>query len=560
MVLNLTSENRSVKNNNTPNIKTTEISLNVKDQVLSTLVFDDIEFITFIRSNLSQIIIDKNTGKVDLSKFVFNKIKKYLEGEFHEYISHPNFKKIIMTELSLEWEYKIFFDEKIKKFELINITDDRRFKWISAKDVNILINNILNLQNEEDIEQFLNEVIYWVDISIEKYIWEWFNHYIFWLIHNKIKLIIEKKDYSINKKWKTTDEQNNLFSNAMASKIYRDHFEYTNLLAWHKLLSGITEIILSEILNWNNWGLEKPINKKINKTVSSIKNIKENKSNNLNDLESILKNDELIIFQEKIKLYFSKFYNTNINHQLLTWAIFHLIKNNNIKLNTNDLINSIFSISDENYKQLINIFSKYNNISVIEDWGEYFYEKFNIRDLNKDKWWYNIEKIFTYIRKVVLKKEQVYKILKTKSQELKISEFQQYHYEGSINKWKKSVLELEKKVEESWIILKWINKEIEELNNKKWHSIIWYYKQNELIKLEEKKDIVMKKTFKLMRELDSLIVSNESLYRKLYKDIINLKAEVDDLKKMDNKLASIYNRLKEDFTRTLLFGRRKINN
>jgi len=536
--MNINSKNSWINTKKVKSFNNTTLE-ETKNKVSETIEFDDIEFRTFIRWSKHEIIIKSQTNKVVLSAFIFWTIKKYLKTEFHDYISHPMFKKILFEELKLEWNYKTFIDEQNWIYELIKISDDSRFNWIDAYDVDIMIEWLLNLRSQEEIDNFLNKVVYWIDISIETYISKDFHNYIHNLIHTKVKEL-----YNSNKKnTKNIDWNNEIFIKAMADKIYRDNFDYTNKIAWHKLLSEITKVILEEILSWDRWTFNREINWNITNIIKAIENSWSEKIE-ANIIKNILNNDYILNFQEKIKLYFEKFYKTDINEELLNWSILYLIRNNNLHINIEWLIDTIFRIDKDS---LIKIFSVYNNKTLIENWEEYIYHRFHIRDIHKNNKKYDIKEMFEYIKLVIKEKDKITSNYIEKLKNLKIAEFQQYNYNWTVNKLKYDIEKLEKEVEKLSKKLKKKEKEIQELiNNKKSTKT-----------LEAQKQLLLSALISKMKELDNTVVKEKDIHSRLYQNIITLQNQVKDLKILKKKIESQYTRISEDFSKTLLFWRKK---
>ena len=426
----------------------------VKDDVKALIDFSDYaeDAEAFMTIDFNTNKYDKKTKRLDLTKLVFWTIKSMFKEHFIDYISHPDFKNLILKVYWLEgtkWEYKISFDaeEWKESFVVISISDNRRYSWFSWEEVDWFISNKLWIRDNSEMSHFLNKVIYWIDESFEWYTWKFFKQFIFSHIIKEVnKLLEEKNDTTkIFLNWASWIIDRELFLKALAWKIYRDNFDYIHKMAWHKLMSDIPKVILDELLSNNSENLRETINWKITEVIYFLNNFDSSRDNIL-DIENKLNNDILLSFQDRIKLYFQKFDKTEIDSELLKWAISFLIENNNLSLNIEELSESIFWLLDNNIEELELLFSKYNWNIIGENWKQYRYCTFKIRDLKEVSGKkYSVKKILESIKLIVDEIKELKSKIKSDELELENIKLRNYHYKTNIWDKQKKILEYDKK-------------------------------------------------------------------------------------------------------------------
>lgn len=539
----------------------------IKDNIKSLVSFvdykEDIESFMYIDANTNKY--NKNTKRLDLTKLIFWIVKSMLGDQFLNYISHPDFKNLILEIYwlnKIKWEYKINFNSELWKeeFIIINISDNRRYSWFLATEVDNFIVKKLDIKNNLEMDHFIKKVIYWINESFEKYTWEWFKQFIYSNIYLEVKkILLEKNNIEklfLNWNNKTTDKQH--FIEAMTWKIYRDNFDYINKIAWHKLMSDIPKLILDELLGNNNEELKSLINNNFNIVIDFILNF-----NSLEDdilsIENYLNNDILINFQDRLKLYFHKFDKTKIDSGLLKWAISFLIENNNLNLNIKELSDSIFSLLEDNIAELIILFWKYNWQIIEENWKRYKYSEFKIRDYKILEWKYSVEKVLEFIKWIIKELNDLMIDIDLLEKNLENSKIKKYKYKTNIWIKEKQLLEYDNEIDLLILKRKDISDELLSLS-KSW--ILNKVLKNKLINdLENENNKLYEKLLIITRKREDLEViilwSNDKVFH-LNDTNIDNERKIEDLKLIFKNKNLILERIKDDFMRNVLFGREEI--
>ena len=537
----------------------------VKDNVESLINFsdfkDDIE--SFMTIDLNKNKYNKKTKRLDLTRLVFWTLKNMFKDNFLDYISHPDFKNLILKVYWLwgwKWGYKINFNSESWKesFVLINISDNRRYSWFSSSEVDWFIVNKLWIKDNSEMSHFIKKTIYWIDESFEKYTWKRFKEFIYSHILKEVEKLLEKNNdlWKIFLEWNDWIIDKELFIKAMAWKIYRDNFDYIHKVAWHKLMSDMPKLVLDELL-WSN-----AENFKININLSFDKIIKFFREFNFNDspildIEDECKNDLLLSFQDKIKLYFRKFDKTEIDSELLKWTISFLIENNNLNLKIDKLSTAIFGLLKSNIDDLELLFWKFNWEIIEENWNKYKYNQFRIRDFKNIKWKNSVKKVLSWIKLIIDEMEELENSIKSLENWLEIEHVSSYNYEANIWEKEKILLDYDKKIDLLVLKREDIKKEIEN-EKEKWFfdKILW--KNKKISELENKDK-------KIYAELLDIAIRREKLevsiawFKKKVLELNNWNnkkiRKKEDLKLVLKNKKKILDRIKEDFIRNILFGR-----
>ena len=554
------------RNNNQSNLSADLVlETEVKDKIKSLIDFsvytEDCE--SFMSIDKLSNKYDKKTKRLDLTDLVFSTMKWMFKDKFLDYISHPDFKKLIKKVYWLKWEFKINFnsEKENESFVLINITDSRRFSWFTGREVDWFIANKLDLKDREEINTFIRKVIYEIDESLEWYNWVWFKQFIYSQFFIEInKVLAEKND--LNKlflNWDNWVIDRELFVNSMAWKIYRDNFDYVHKIAWHKLMSEIPKLVLDELLSNHSEDLKESINWNFEEIITFLLNYKSQKKDIL-EIENVLHNDVLINFQDKIKLYFKKFDDTEIDWDLLKWAISFLIENNNLSLNINKLSKVIFSLLDNNIDDLILLFSKFNWEIVVEWSNEYKYSKFQIRDFSNENWKNNVPNILLNIK--LIKDELILLLWEIKEEEqlFEKSKASDYKYRGNIDSKEEQLVKINKKIDFLVTERKRIALEISDIEKQSIIKkiLINKWKINELKKEYNSLYIELIKLTAKHEDLEVYILwINDRIYwlNNTQKD---RQRKIADLKLIYWNKISMYKRIKEDFMMNILFWREQI--
>jgi len=541
----------------------------IKDDVKSLINFssykEDIE--SFMTIDFNSNKYNKKTKRLDLTKLVFWTLKGMFKEHFIDYISHPDFKNLILKVYWLKWtkwEYKISFDaeEGSESFIVINISDNRRYSWFSWEEVDLFILNKLWIRDNSEMSHFLNKIIYWIDESFEWYTWKFFKQFIYSHIIEEVnKLLEERNDITkIFLNWASWVIDKSLYLKAMAWKIYRDNFDYIHKMAWHKLMSDIPKVILDELLSNNSENLREIINWEILEVIIFLNNFDSSKDNIL-DIEDKLNNDVLLNFQDRIKLYFQKFDKTEIDSELLKWTISFLIENNNLSLDIEELSDSIFRLLDDNIEELELLFSKYSWNIVEENWKQYRYCTFKIRDLKEISGKkYSVKKILESIKLIIDEIKEFESKIELEELELENTKLRNYNYKTNIWDKQKKILEYDKKIEE-------VVKRREEIKIKldkqdeAWmiDRVLWKNKINGLLKVEY--DELYQNLLTLTRarnNLEVLILWSNTKVSELNNSNTIKNRKIKDLKLIYNNKVRSFNRIRDDFMRNILFGREEV--
>ncbi len=540
----------------------------VKDKIDSLLDFsdykDDIESFVYIYKNLNKY--NKKNKRLDLTNFVFTVLKPILKDKFIDLVTDIEFTKLILKIYWLDknkWEYKVIFNsEKWKEsFILINISNNRRYSWFTSAEVDRFIFNILLLKDNNEIYKFINKVIYWIDESFEKYTWKNFKQFIYSHILKEVEALLDKNN-NVSKmflEWKKWIIDKKLFIKAMAWKIYRDNFDYIHKIAWHKLMSDIPKVILDEILSNHSTDLKENINFHFNNIIHFLSWFDSDKQSIL-EIEDEFTNDILINFQDRLKLYFKKFDNTNIDSELLKWTIGYLIENNNLNINIKELSDAIFSLLENNIDDLIKLFWKYNWEVIEEDWKKFIYSKFNIRDFKKIEWKYSVKNIFLWIKSIIDDIKTLEIKLKSLKSRLEKQNITNYSYTANIEIKEKKLLNYEKEIDRLALIKSELEKKIELLKNKSTFDKI-LTKNNELNKLEVEYDWIYSELLELTRkykDLEALIFWIKYNVSKLNDWNEKMRREISDLNLILKNKKRLLERVREDFMRNILFWREEL--
>ena len=554
------------RNNNELNLSADLVlKTEVKDKIKSLIDFsvytEDCE--SFMSIDKLSNKYDKKTKRLDLTNLVFSTMKWMFKDNFLDYISHPDFKKLIKKVYWLKWEFKINFNsEKANEsFVLINITDSRRYSWFRGREVDWFIVNKLGLKDGEEINTFIRKVIYEIDESLEWYNWVWFKQFIYSQFFIEInKILAEKND--LNKLFLSWDNwviDRELFVNSMAWKIYRDNFDYVHKIAWHKLMSETPKLVLDELLSNHSEDLKESINWNFEEIITFLLNYKSQKKDIL-EIENVLHNDVLINFQDKIKLYFKKFDDTEIDWDLLKWAISFLIENNNLSLNIDKLSKVIFSLLGNNIDDLSLLFSKFNWEIVVEWSNEYKYSKFQIRDFSNENWKNNAPNILLNIKLIKDELRLLLWEIKEEEQLFEKSKANDYKYRWNIDLKEEQLEKINKKIDFLVSDRERVALEISEIEKQSMikKMLVSKWKINELKKEEQ---FLYKEIIRMTVNHEDLEVNLLWIKERIYwlnntqKD---RQRKIADLRLIYWNKISMFKRVKEDFMMNVLFWREQI--
>ncbi len=544
------------------NINSTE---KVKDNVESLINFndykEDIEAFMFI--DRENNIYDKKAKRLDLTNLVFWTIRGMLKDHFEDFISHPDFKDIIFKIYWLKWDFKINFSSEDwnESFVLINITDSRRFWWFSSSEVDWFIFKRLKLIDQTEITHFLREVIYWIDDSLEKYSWLWFKQFIYSNIFIKVNELLEKNNDldKIFLNWNDWIVDKKMFIKSMSWKLYRDNFEYIHKIAGHKLMSELPKLVLDELLSNHSEDLKETINNNFDEIILFLSKYKE-ENRNILDIEDKLKNNILINFQDRIKFYFKKINNTELDWNLLKWAIAYLIENNNLSLNIWELAEAIFKLLDENIDDLEKLFLKYDWNIVEEEWKKYKYLKFQIRDLDSQKS-YSVKNILSIIKLVRDELLSISNDIENIKKQMDNAKVNNYHYIWNLDIKKQELVDIDNKINEIVKEREKIELEMAFQNNKWMLKKIISNNDKSIIELNNRTNHLYDKLVKLTIKYEWLsmyIVWIEERVSWLNQSYNNLIRKLKDLELMYKNKSLMLERIREDFMWNILFWREEI--
>ena len=509
---------------------------------------EDCESLLYINKTSNNY--DQDIWKLDLTWFIFWMWKKIFKNDFLNCVWSSSFKELIKDIYWLKWDFEIFFSEKWSRYFILIKKWDRNNFWIERDKIELLIKNDLNLNNENEIHIFLRKIIYWIDWYLIKNEWLWFKSFIIDKIQIEVQKVLEN-NRSIN--------NNKFFIKKISQEMLNANYDYIHSTYWHRIMSQTKELVLNELLGNKNQDLVKSINLIFNQIVTIL-----NKKNlNESDKEEINKNLEnniLLDFQKKIWVYFKNFLNKEIDQWLLEWMILFLIRNNNLNLNTNKLLKSIFTLIKNDIDCANQLFEKYNWKICEKNWKKYKYSKFYIKSLPLKSSEYNSEIILSQIKEKIEIIDDISSKIKKKQCELNDNKFNNYNYSLNTDNILKTLNETRLEIESISLKKELIEDEIKNINTK-WflNKIRWRDKIN---KLQEKYNLLYDNILRLTHQeknIENKIIRNEIRAKSLNnsKNLIN--REIDDLTiiyiNKKNELDEIW----EDFIKTILFWKKEIN-
>lgn len=286
----------------------------------------------------------------------------------------------------------------------------------------------------------------------------------------------------------------------------------------------MSEIILSQILKWNQLKIIKDINKSLKDIIYDIKIY------NWKNLKGLYQQFLVCInkLNDTVWIYFKGLYNIKIDENFKKWIIIFLISNNKLWSNNINIFLDLI-LDDINNRDHIIV----NNL-IIDDL--ILFKKLKLQLLER-KWnSYNYEETLNYISNVLKKIKEIEGKIKMKKKELLEEEHKQYKYKWTMDSITNKIKYLNNIYEKYGSQLKEIEKKIDLINNEK-----------EKLYLLEEKNKLTQKLIVTIKEMDNLEINYITIEKKILGDKkFMLKDEIEDLKIRLNTLKLDYKLIRKD--------------